>query len=109
MYKRTNDLLRYTDDVILVYPWKATWIDQKYRATATYGINVLFSDSKKVKAKIMFYDSKDDKLIRCRKAPWIKYIEQTDFGGGYEKTLRRWCELIIEKEFKYTQEGEQDT
>jgi len=58
LYKRINDLLRYTDDVIWVYPWNVKRIDQKYRATATYGINALFSDSKKVKAKIMFYNNK---------------------------------------------------
>lgn len=105
LYKRTNDLLRYIDDVIWIYPWNVKRIDKKYRATATYGINALFSDNKKVKAKIMFFDSDNNILIRCRKVPWTRYVEQTDFGGGYDKKLSRWCELIIEKEYKHEQKG----
>jgi len=100
LYKRTNDLLRYVNEVIWVYPWNVKRIDQKYRATATYGINALYSKSNKVKAKIMFYDSVEDELIRCEKSSWTRYIEPTDYGGGYDKKLSRWCELKRLKTYK---------
>jgi competence protein CoiA len=100
LYKRTNDLLRYVDEVIWVFPWNVKRVDWKYRATATYGLNALYTDKERLRAKIMFYDSSDDVLFLCDKRPWYKYVEQTDFGGGFDKKLSRWCELIILKEFR---------
>lgn len=99
LYKRTNDLLAHVDDVVWVFPWKVARVEQRYRATATYGINALYSKNNQVKAKIMFYDSTNDELLSCEKRPWEVYVEQTDFGGGYNKNSRRWCELIILKKF----------
>jgi hypothetical protein len=75
-------------------------VNSRYRATATYGINALFSTKGPIqRAKVMFYDDKDDVLLKCKKKSWLIYIEATDFGGGYDKTSKRWCELIIEKKF----------
>jgi len=99
LYTRTNDLLAHVDNVVWVFPWKVTRIDERYRATATYGINALYSEKNQVKAKIMFYDNNNDVLFLCKKRPWKLYVEETDFGGGYDKNSRRWCELIISKEF----------
>ncbi|MDQ7091698.1 MAG: competence protein CoiA family protein [Methylococcales bacterium] len=100
LYKRTNDLLLYVNEVIWVFPWNIKRVDQKNRATATYGVNALYSDKKPVKAKIMFYDNVLDVLLTCRKYAWTSYVEQTDFGGGYDKKSKRWCELVVHKKFE---------
>ncbi|GEM_PF-1653486 len=100
LYKRTNDLLDYVNDVVWVLPWKVKLIDHRYRSTATYGINALYSKKNPVKAEIRFYDDKKDVLFSCSKHDWTSYVEQTDFGGGYDKKSRRWCKLVILKELK---------
>lgn len=99
IYKRTSDLLKFVDEVIWVLPWKVSFIDNSYRATATYGINALYSKRHPVNAKIRFYDDKNDRFLSCKKYDWMLYVEATDFGGGYEKKAKRWCELVITKEF----------
>jgi len=100
IYKRTNDLLKFVNEVVWVLPWKVTSTDNGYRATATYSINALYSDKNPVKAKIRFYDDKLDTLFSCRKRDWTTYIEPTNFGGGYEKKSKRWCELVILKKLR---------
>ena len=101
LYKRTYDLLSYVDEVVWIFPWNIKRVDQKNRTTATFGINALYSKNKKPKnTKIMFYDSISDKLFLCHKYSWTTYIEETDFGGGYDKKSKRWCELVVYKEFE---------
>ena len=96
LYKRTNDLLHYVNYVVWVLPWKAksvehhsqNTIDYRLRATATYGINALYSDDKKpIKTAIRFYDDKDDVLFSCSKRDWTSYVEQTDFTKDEQKKL----------------------
>lgn len=89
----------YVNEVVWILPWKAKEIKGCYRTTATYGINALYSDKYPIKAKVMFYDEKNDLLFKCEKLSWKIHIEQTDFGGGYDKNSRRWCELKILKTF----------
>lgn len=103
LYKRTNDLLSHASDVVWVLPWKVKLIDAKNRANATYGINALYSKKNSIKAKIRFYDDKNDVLLECDKHDWTSYVEETDFGGGYDKKSRRWCKLIIRKEYRIKQ------
>lgn len=103
LYKRTNELLSYVNDVVWVLPWKVKLVDAKYRATSTYAINALYSKKNPVKAKIRFYDDKNDVLLECGKHDWTTFIEETDFGGGFDKKSRRWCKLVILKEFRNKQ------
>jgi len=107
LYKRTKDLLLHVDKVIWVFPWKVKPVDQfnsgrlSYRAIATYGVNALYSDKKKpAGAEIRFYDDKNDALYVCKKFPWYLWVEETEFGGGFHRASKRWCELFIVKTFQ---------
>lgn len=100
IYSRTRDLAKNAGMVMWVLPWQVKEVHGRYRATATYAINALYSDSKAPNnSEVRFYDEIEDRLHACEKRPWHLYVEETDFGGGYYKTSKRWCELVILKSY----------
>jgi competence CoiA-like predicted nuclease len=97
IYNRTRDLAEHCDTVTWVLPFGCEKIDGDYRRTASYAVNSLFSEKRPKKSRVLFFDLRKNAILVCAKKPWYMWINPSEYGGGYWRTSRRWCEIIVKK------------